>query len=336
MTQGAVHHVPVAGAQGCQDELAQVLALAHLGIVLHPHVESVQLVPGDVSQELGQVQAPEELHGRIEVAPPMNGQPRRTVVKVGVSEHVAPGQGLFVRLQVDGVLEELPEVPGGAGAAEVGGGEDGVAGGWGLARGAAGRARPVGCRTGPSAALLLRVLPVHGVPAGQVVAQAFLGLGGRPALLGLLHRLAGGPPAVLLRPRLLLLLVLHPLHRVPVGVLLQVALAAAAGAEAEGQVVALLGPHVLAALLLVPAAGAADAVELDQDAALPLVEALQVHPGAVRALLVVAHHPLVVVLLQVHRPPEAADQGRRTRGFWGEAERERFSRRAVRFQPAPR
>ena len=101
------------------------------------------------------------------------------------------------------------------------------------------------------------------------------------------------------------------------------ALAAAAGAEAEGQVVALLGPHVLAALLLVPAPGPADAVELDQDAALPLVEALQVHPGAVRAVLVVAHHLLVVVFLQVHRPPEAADQRRRTRGFWGEAQRER-------------
>lgn len=215
----------------------------------------------------------------------------------------------------------------------MGGGEDGVAGGRGLARGAAGGARPVGC--GP-AALLLGVLPVHGMPAGQVVAQAFLGLGGRPALLGLLRRLTGGPPGVPLRPRLLLFLILHPLHLVPVRVLLQVALAAAAGAEAEGQVVALLGPHVLAALLLVPAAGPADAVELDQDAALPLVEALQVHPGAVRAVLVVAHHLLVVVLLQVNRPPEAADQRRGTRGFWGETERERESQLAGCGIPAHR
>ena len=107
------------------------------------------------------------------------------------------------------------------------------------------------------------------------------------------------------------------------------ALAAAAGAEAEGQVVALLGPHVLAALLLVPAPGPADAVELDQDAALPLVEALQVHPGAVRAVLVVAHHLLVVVFLQVHRPPEAADQRRCTRGFWGEAQKETDSAGAL-------
>lgn len=93
------------------------------------------------------------------------------------------------------------------------------------------------------------------------------------------------------------------------------ALPTAAGTEAESQVVALLGPHVLAALLLVPAAGPADAVELHQDAALPLIEALQVHPGAAGAVLVVTHHLLVVILLQVHRPPEAADQGRGTRSF---------------------
>lgn len=94
------------------------------------------------------------------------------------------------------------------------------------------------------------------------------------------------------------------------------ALATAAGAEAEGQVIAFLGPHVLAALLLVPAAGPADAVELHQDAALPLVEALQVHPGAAWAVLAVAHHLLIIILLQVHRPPKAADQGRGTRSLW--------------------
>lgn len=93
------------------------------------------------------------------------------------------------------------------------------------------------------------------------------------------------------------------------------ALPAAAGAEAESQVIALLGPHVLAALLLIPAAGPANAVELHQDAALPLVEALKMHPGAVGAVLIVAHHLLVVILLQVHCSPEAADQGRGTRSF---------------------
>lgn len=89
-------------------------------------------------------------------------------------------------------------------------------------------------------------------------------------------------------------------------------LAAAAGAEPEGQVVALLGPHVLPALLLVPGASAADAVELDEDGALPLVETLQVHPVAVRTELVVAEHPLIVVLLQVDGPAEAAAQRSRT------------------------
>lgn len=86
------------------------------------------------------------------------------------------------------------------------------------------------------------------------------------------------------------------------------ALSAAAGAEPEGQVVALLRPHVLPALLLVPGARTPDAVELDQDGALPLVEALQVHPVAVGAELVVAEHSLIVVLLQVDGAAQAAAQ----------------------------
>lgn len=149
-----------------------------------------------------------------------------------------------------------------------------------------------------------------------------------PALLGFLAeplgRPASGssvPPRASLRG-LLLALVLHAPHLVPVGVLLQVALAAAARAEAEGQVVALLGPHVLPALLLVPGARSADAVELDQDGALPLVEALQVHPVAVGAELAVAQHPLVVVLLQVDGSAQAAAQGRRTLTLWGGKGRE--------------
>lgn len=89
-------------------------------------------------------------------------------------------------------------------------------------------------------------------------------------------------------------------------------LAAAAGAEPEGQVVALLGPHVLPALLLVPRPRSADAVELDEDGALPLEETLQMHPVSVRAELVVAEHPLVVVLLQVDGPAQAAAERGRT------------------------
>lgn len=93
------------------------------------------------------------------------------------------------------------------------------------------------------------------------------------------------------------------------------ALPTATGTEAEGQVVALLGPHILAALLLIPAAGPANAVELHQDAALPLIKALQVHPSAAGAVLIVAYHLLVVILLQVHWPPKAADQRRGTGSF---------------------
>lgn len=123
---------------------------------------------------------------------------------------------------------------------------------------------------------------------------------------------AGAIPAYALLGRLLLALILHAPHLIPVSVFLEVALAAAAGAEPEGQVVALLGPHVLPALLLVPGACAADAVELDKDGALPLVEALQMHPVAVRAELVVAEHPLVVVLLQVDGSAHAAAKRGRT------------------------
>lgn len=94
------------------------------------------------------------------------------------------------------------------------------------------------------------------------------------------------------------------------------ALAAAAGAEPEGQVVAFLGPHVLAALLLVPGARPADAVKLDKNGALPLVETLQMHPVPVRAELVVAEHPLVVVLLKVNGPGQAAAERGRTLDLW--------------------
>lgn len=123
---------------------------------------------------------------------------------------------------------------------------------------------------------------------------------------------AGSVPACALLKRLFLaLFLLHALHLIPVGVFFQVSLTTAARAEPEGQVVALLGPHVLAALLLVPGARAADAVELDEDGALPLVEALLVHPVAVRAELVVAEHALVVVLLHVDGSAQAAAQGGR-------------------------
>lgn len=92
-------------------------------------------------------------------------------------------------------------------------------------------------------------------------------------------------------------------------------LAAAARAEPEGKVITFLGPHVLAALLLVPGARPADTVELDQDGALPLVETLQVHPVTVRAELIVAKHALVVVLLKVNGACQAAAERGRALGL---------------------
>lgn len=157
----------------------------------------------------------------------------------------------------------------------------------------------------PHQLALLQVLAgLRGPPAGSSPS-------GHTAAAGRTARL----PQALLGPHLLLALVLHALDLVPVRVLLQVALATPAGAEAERQVIALLGPHVLPALLLVPTAGAADAVELCQDAALPLVEALQVHPVTIRTGLAVAHHSLVVVLFQVNGPPQTANQRCRTWDF---------------------
>lgn len=94
-------------------------------------------------------------------------------------------------------------------------------------------------------------------------------------------------------------------------------LPAPTGAEAKSEVVSLLCPHVLATLLLIPAPCSADAIELDKNAAFPLVEALKVHPGAIRAVLVVAYNLLVVILLKVHWPSKATDQWSSTRGFCG-------------------
>ncbi|KAF3815710.1 hypothetical protein GH733_016400 [Mirounga leonina] len=53
-----------------ETELPQIFPLVHLGIVFHLHMESVQLMPGDVSEQLGQVQPPQELCRYIEVFPP--------------------------------------------------------------------------------------------------------------------------------------------------------------------------------------------------------------------------------------------------------------------------
>lgn len=144
------------------------------------------------------------------------------------------------------------------------------------------------------------------------------------ALLGLLAKPVpgpGSPSSGSIPPRaplggLLLAFILHALDLIPVRIFLQVALSTAARAEPEGQIIALFGPHVLPALLLVPGPRTADAVELHQDGALPLVEALQMHPVAVRAELVVAEHPLVVVLLQVDRSAQAAAQRGRTLALW--------------------
>lgn len=105
------------------------------------------------------------------------------VFKMCIPEHAPTSHVLLVRLQVNGILQKLSQVSRGTGAAEVRGGEDGVAGGWGLPR------RDTRGADGVAAthdSLLLGVLPVHGVPPLQVITQAFLRLVGRPAFFGLL------------------------------------------------------------------------------------------------------------------------------------------------------
>lgn len=77
----------------------------------------------------------------------------------------------------------------------MGWGEDRVACGWGLARGATRGAGPIGCRTD---CLFLGVLPVHGMPPRKVMVQALLGLVQGPAFFCLLPSLPWRPCCVLL------------------------------------------------------------------------------------------------------------------------------------------
>jgi hypothetical protein len=72
VAQSTIYNISVAGTKSCKNELPQILALAHLGIVFHPHMEGVQLVPGDMSKELGKVQPPQELYRGVKVTSPVN------------------------------------------------------------------------------------------------------------------------------------------------------------------------------------------------------------------------------------------------------------------------
>lgn len=198
------------------------------------------------------------------------------------------------------------------------GGKNRVASGWGLARRDTRRTNGIAATHD---ALLLRVLPVHRVPSLKVITQAFLWLVGRSALFGLLSWFCYWPSCTFLQHWFFLLIILHSLHLVPVSVLLQMTLPTSTGAKAKSQVISFLCPHVLATLLFVPAPGPANAIELDKNAAFPLVEALKVHPSAVWTMLIVAYNFLVVILLQVHWPSKATDQWSSTRGFCGRQNR---------------
>ena len=55
MAQSKVYNIPVAGTDVCENELQQMLPLTHLVIVFHLHMESVQPMLGDVTEQLGQV-----------------------------------------------------------------------------------------------------------------------------------------------------------------------------------------------------------------------------------------------------------------------------------------
>lgn len=166
VAQRTVYNVPVAGAKSSKNKLPQVLPLAHLGVIFHSHMESIQFMPGDVSEKLRQVEPSQKLHGGVEVSRSMCLQTGCPVIEVRVPEHAPTGHALLVRLQVNGVLQEFSQVPRGTGAAEVGGGKNRVAGGWGLA----GRDARGANRVAPAYdTLLLRVLPVHRVPSLDVV-----------------------------------------------------------------------------------------------------------------------------------------------------------------------
>lgn len=68
MAQGTVYNIPVAGTESSEDELPKVLPLPHLGIVFHPHVEGIQFMPGDVSEQLRQIEPSQKLYRGIKVS----------------------------------------------------------------------------------------------------------------------------------------------------------------------------------------------------------------------------------------------------------------------------
>lgn len=126
VAQGTIDHVPVAGAQSRQDVPPQVLSLACLGIILHTYVVGVQLVPGNVGQQLCEVQPSQELHWVIPQGE--SGQRQDGVIQVAsATQHAACQHVLPVTLHVHRILQELPQVPGAAGPCECRRGEEGEA-----------------------------------------------------------------------------------------------------------------------------------------------------------------------------------------------------------------
>ncbi|TNN60640.1 hypothetical protein EYF80_029113 [Liparis tanakae] len=250
-----------------------LFSLAGLGVVLHAHVVGVEFMSRDVGEQLRKVQPPQELHR----------------VRVRAVPRGAAGREPLVEREVEGQRQGDPRP--------------------GVAAGRAHRAAASPAESSRDQQVFANS-PSRRDPRDP--GPPAVGENGNPVggdCPGEPHGDFCGAPREKAPPAAPLSVefwrssdslrdVVQASHLIPVGVFLQVALAAAAGAEPEGQVVALLGPHVLPALLLVPGARAADAVELHEDGALPLVEALQVHPVAVRAELAVAEHALVVVLLQ--------------------------------------
>lgn len=116
---------------------SQLLSLAGLGVVLHADVVGVELVAGDVCEELREVQPPQELHGvRVGAlsGDPTGGQPvvegqgegqRQGEDRAGVqvstgasstpssapsaTEHPPDQEVLPLRVHVNGRFQEVPE-----------------------------------------------------------------------------------------------------------------------------------------------------------------------------------------------------------------------------------
>lgn len=97
----------MASAEGGQNELPQILSLSHVDVVLHADVVSVHLVARDVSEQLRQVQPPEELDWGVSRSEAREGELAQVVYVDAPARDRTRHNILPVIVHLDGTLQEL-------------------------------------------------------------------------------------------------------------------------------------------------------------------------------------------------------------------------------------